>query len=132
VKKQEGIHMKAIVHLAVAASILGGCHNETGQKAEVPAATSERQAIAIKEEQVQRGEVLFKQNCAPCHPEGGNVTDPGRTLHGAALKRNNITTPGDIVRIMRHPISRMIRFDAATIPDKDATAIAVYVLYTFQ
>jgi cytochrome c6 len=48
------------------------------------------------------------------------------------LKKNNITTPDDIVRIMRKPLSRMIRFDASTLSDKDARAIAEYVLKTFR
>jgi len=78
------------------------------------------------------GKALFKQYCASCHPDGGNVSDPKRTLHGSALKSNKITTPEDIVRIMRSPLSRMIRFDPSTLSDRDARAIAEYILVTFK
>lgn len=81
---------------------------------------------------MQTGEALFKQYCSPCHPDGGNVTDQQRTLRGPSLRKHNITTPEAIVNIMRHPGSRMIRFDEATIPDKDALAIAEYILDSFQ
>jgi len=75
---------------------------------------------------------LFKQYCSSCHPDGGNVSDPQRPLYGSALRRNHITKPEDIVRILRNPLSRMIRFDVSTLSDKDARAIAEYVLATFK
>jgi len=60
------------------------------------------------------------------------VSDPERTLHGSDLQNKRITKPEDIVRIMRNPLSRMIRFDAETVSDKDARTIAEYVLNTFK
>lgn len=78
------------------------------------------------------GEALFKQYCATCHPDGGNVNDPKRNLRGSTLRANHITSSEDIVRILRNPISRMIRFDAAMLPDSEARAIAGYVLKTFK
>jgi cytochrome c6 len=84
------------------------------------------------EERLKAGESLFKQNCSPCHPEGGNISDPQRSLRGPVLKANRITRPEDIVRIMRHPGSRMIRFDETTITDRDARLIAEYILATFK
>ena len=78
------------------------------------------------------GEALFKQYCSACHPEGGNVSDPQRTLHGPVLKKNHITSADDIIRVMRHPFSRMIRFDVSTLSDRDARAIAEYILTTFK
>jgi cytochrome c6 len=105
--------------------LLGGCSNEAPRNAERPPAPPLQQ-------QLSRGEKLFKQYCAACHPDGGNVSDPERSLRGSALRLHHITRPRDIVHIMRTPISRMIGFDAATLSDKDATAIADYVLYTFK
>jgi cytochrome c6 len=81
---------------------------------------------------VPDGEALFRQYCASCHPDGGNVSDPERTLYGSVLKKKQITTPDHVVRVMRRPLSRMIRFDAATLPDREARAIAEYVLKTFK
>lgn len=86
---------------------------------------------ASRQEQLARGEQLFKQYCAACHPDGGNVSDPARNLRRSTLQANRITKPEDIIKIMRKPISRMIRFDAATLSDQDARAIADYVLETF-
>jgi cytochrome c6 len=111
--------------LMVVVPLLGGCSNETPRNAERPQTPQLQQ-------QLNRGEELFKQYCAPCHPDGGNVSDPERSLRGSALRSHHITKPRDIVHIMRTPMSRMISFDAATLSDKDATAIADYVLYTFK
>jgi cytochrome c6 len=78
------------------------------------------------------GEELFRQFCSTCHPDGGNVSDPERNLRGTALRTHNITTPEDIVRVVRQPRSRMISFDRATLPDPEARAIADYILRTFK
>ena len=86
---------------------------------------------ASRQAQLARGEQLFKQYCAACHPDGGNVSDPARNLRRSTLQANRITKPEDIVGIMRKPISRMIRFDAATLSNEDARAIAEYVLESF-
>jgi len=111
--------------LLIIAPLLGGCDNDAPRDVERPPA-------APTQQQLRRGEELFKQYCAPCHPDGGNVSDHERTLRGSALRSHHIIKPRDIVLIMRTPISRMISFDAATIPDSDATAIADYVLYSFK
>ena len=55
---------------------------------------------AAKEES---GEELFKEHCAVCHPDGGNIVNPKYTLHKKDLKGHNITKPSDIVRNMRNP-----------------------------
>jgi len=84
-----------------------------------------------REANSDRGEALFRQFCANCHPDGGNVSDPARNLHSSTLRANGINSPEEIIRIMRHPISRMLKFDEKTLPDQDARAIAEYVLETF-
>jgi cytochrome c6 len=107
---------------------LSGCNKDTSQKATGTSATSSSDIQGA----VRDGEALFKQYCASCHPDGGNVSDPKRALYGTILKSKHIATPEDIVRIMRNPQSRMIRFDPSTLPDKDARAIADYILETFK
>jgi cytochrome c6 len=119
---------KCALLLAVTAGILPGCSRDEPQKSTAAPAGS---ATAIRQPE-RDGEALFKQYCAVCHPDGGNVSDPERTLRGSALKRNHITMPEDVVRVMRSPLSRMIRFDVTTLSDGDARAIAVYVLKTFK
>ena len=110
------------------AFLLGGCSKEAPQKT----ASGTPAASSIEQGQMPDGEALYKQFCASCHPDGGNVNDPKMNLHGAAMRANRITTPDDVVRIMRTPISRMIRFDAAMLPDREARAIGEYVLKTFK
>jgi cytochrome c6 len=78
------------------------------------------------------GEALFKQHCAGCHPDGGNVINAKRTLHKKDLEQEGIKKWEDIVKYMRAPDPGMTVFDAKTIPAKDAQAIAEYVLKTFK
>ncbi len=78
------------------------------------------------------GEELFKQHCAVCHPDGGNIINPEFTLHKEDLREHKITKAGDIVKKMRHPGPGMTQFDKATISDNDAKKIAEYVLKTFK
>jgi cytochrome c6 len=117
---------------AVAVCLLCGCSREAPRQTEASRTAPVQQAAPDPQVRTQSGEELFRQFCHNCHPDGGNVSDPKRTLHGSALRRNHITRPEDIVRIMRNPLSRMIRFDAETISDKDARKIAEYVLTTFR
>lgn len=119
---------KVCVLLALSSAALTGCsQDESRQVTVAPAASTPSTQGASPD-----GEALFRQYCAACHPDGGNVSDPKRTLYGSALKKNHIATPEDIVRIMRKPLSRMIRFDPSTLSDRDARAIAEYVLKTFR
>ena len=117
---------------AVAICLLCGCSKEAPRETKSSRTAPVQQAASNPRGQAQSGEELFRQFCHNCHPDGGNVSDPKRTLHGSALRKNHITKPEDIVRIMRNPLSRMIRFDAETISDKDARTIAEYVLDTFR
>jgi cytochrome c6 len=122
---------KMVVLLVISVVALSGCSKETPQKATGTAGTVATSAPDIQEP-VRDGEALFKQYCASCHPNGGNVSDPKRALYGSILKSRHIATPEDIVRIMRNPKSRMIRLDPSTLSDKDARVIADYVLKTFK
>ena len=78
------------------------------------------------------GEELFKQHCAVCHPDGGNIIKPELTLQKKVLAQHGIKDWKGIVKNMRNPGAGMTKFDAKTIPDKDAKAIAEYVLKTFK
>ena len=119
---------KLLVRLVVVSVTLTGCSKEAAEKSVVvPVAPAPESHEALRD-----GEALFKQYCAPCHPDGGNVSDPQRNLHGSVLRSRHIRTPEDIIRIMRNPLSRMIRFDVTTLSDRDARAIADYILTTFK
>jgi len=78
------------------------------------------------------GEALFKQHCAVCHPDGGNIINPKRTLAKKDLDQHGIKNREDVVKYMRKPGPGMPAFDAKTITDKDANALAEYVLKTYK
>lgn len=79
-----------------------------------------------------RGGGLFAQYCAGCHPDGGNLLYPQKTLHRIDLAANGITTSAGIVAKMRSPGRGMRQFDKAALSDNDARAIAQYILATFK
>lgn len=87
-------------------------------------------AIAASTAIAATGETLFKQHCAACHPDGGNIINPKRTLNKKDLDQNGIKNWKGVVKSMRSPGPGMTAFDAKTVSDKDAKAIAEYVLKT--
>ncbi len=93
-------------------------------------------AVAVqgfaKKAGTRSGAALFKQNCSPCHPDGGNIINPQKTLHKKDREANNIKKPQDIVNKMRNPGPGMTKFDEKTIPYKEALKIAKYILKTFK
>lgn len=78
------------------------------------------------------GKARFQQHCASCHPDGKNIVNPNKPLSKASMAAHGIKTSKDIVAIMRKPGPGMNKFDAKTVPDKEAKAIADYVLKTFK
>jgi len=89
-------------------------------------------ALNAAEKKESDGAKLFQQNCAACHPNGGNSANPALTLHKKDRDAHGVKTANDIVGKMRNPGPGMTRFDAKTISDKDAKEIAEYVLKTFK
>jgi len=78
------------------------------------------------------GEELFKKHCSACHPDGGNVVNPKKTLSKKDREKNGMKDVKTLVKNMREPGPGMAKFDKTTLPDKDARAIAEYVLKTFK
>ena len=115
----------ALTVLALAATFTG-CRKQEPQKAGPPPAAQPAATAAPS------GEALFRQHCAVCHPDGGNIVKPEYTLHAKALAAHRIGKAADIVGRMRNPGPGMTRFDAATVSDAEATAIAEYILATFK
>lgn len=74
----------------------------------------------------------FDKHCAVCHPDGGNIITPAKTLKKNSLQKSGIKTSKDIVKVMRKPGPGMTSFSKKNIPDKEAQAIAKYVLETFK
>ena len=87
------------------------------------------------------GEALFKANCASCHPNGGNILNPKKTLSKKDREANKIVTAADIISKMRNPgpvpdhpqdWAGMKMFDKNKITDDMAQKIAEYILTTFK
>ncbi len=89
-------------------------------------------SVSAEAASLKAGEKLFMANCNVCHPHGGNIVNPGKTLHKKDRDAHNVKTAADIMKIMRHPGPGMTTFDEKTIPDKDAKEIAEYVIKTFK
>lgn len=89
-------------------------------------------AFAKEDSKEKVGEKLYKQHCAVCHPNGGNIVNPKKTLHKKDLEASGIRKAEDIIKTMRNPGPGMLKFDAKTIPDKEAKEIAEYIMKTFK
>jgi cytochrome c6 len=78
------------------------------------------------------GKKEFEEHCAVCHPDGGNVVNPKKTLKKGDLEANKVMNAKDIIGKMRKPGPGMTAFDTKTISDKEAKAIADYILKNFK
>lgn len=87
---------------------------------------------AAKGANSQYGEAKFKEHCAACHADGGNLLKPGKTLSKKDRETNGLKTVKDIIKIMRNPGEEMTAFDEKTLPEKEAKAIAEYIIKTFK
>jgi cytochrome c6 len=88
--------------------------------------------LTAADEKGKSGEAVFKDHCAVCHPNGGNIINPKKTLHKSDLEANNVKKPADIINKMRNPGPGMTKFDTKTISDSEAKKIAEYILKTFK
>lgn len=96
------------------------------------ACTQEKQASERANEAGKRSEALFKQYCSPCHPDGGNILNPQKSLRKKDREGNGVKTAEDIIGKMRNPGPGMTKFDEQALTDADARVIAEYVLKTFN
>ena len=79
------------------------------------------------------GEALFNKHCAACHPNGGNIIEPNKTLSKKHREKNGKKTVDNIIKMMRSPTGAgMAVFDENSLPDKEAKKIAEYIINTFK
>jgi cytochrome c6 len=88
-------------------------------------------SAGLAKEEAKTGEALYKRYCASCHPDGGNIINPAKTLHQKDREANGVKNEKDIINSMRNPGPGMTKFDQKTVPDPDAKNIAQYILKTF-
>jgi len=74
----------------------------------------------------------FEKHCADCHADGGNIVNPAKTLHKKDREANGVKTWKDIVAKMRKPGPGMTPFAKKDVSDKEARAIAEYIIKTFK
>jgi cytochrome c6 len=79
-----------------------------------------------------RGEELFMKHCSKCHTNGGNVVTVTKTLNLKDREANKVKTEEDIIKLMRNPGPGMVKFGEKVISEKDAKAIAAYIIKTFK
>ena len=77
------------------------------------------------------GKKEFEEHCIVCHKDGGNMITPTKTLSKKDRAANGVKSAKDIIKMMRKPGAGMTAFDIKTISDKEAKAIAEYILKTF-
>ncbi|MCD4688217.1 MAG: c-type cytochrome [Desulfuromonadaceae bacterium] len=112
---------------------IGGCKED--QKKEPLSAISD--PVAVERQNTtpkpgdNDGQALFQKHCAVCHPGGGNIINPSKTLDGETLVANGITTVGDIVDNVRQPGPGMTRFSKDQLSDREAGRIAEYILQSY-
>lgn len=121
--------MKLLSILCAAAATLFVliCAGETA--GERPTSTMEN--TGVSSEMLKEGKELFAQNCNICHPNGGNIINPEKSLQKESLKKNGITTAEDILHIIRNPGPGMRKFSRDRLSDEDALKIAEYILNTY-
>jgi cytochrome c6 len=78
------------------------------------------------------GKKEFDEHCAVCHKDGGNLINPAKTLSKKDRAANGVKSAKDIMKLMRKPGPGMTAFNSKTISDKEAKAIADYILKTFK
>jgi len=79
------------------------------------------------------GEALFNKYCAACHPNGGNIIEPNKTLSKMHREKNGKKTVDSIIKMMRSPTGAgMAVFDESSLPEKEAKKIAEYIINTFK
>lgn len=71
------------------------------------------------------GEAIFKSNCNHCHPNGGNLMKPSKSL-------KRVKKPGKIIRKVRNGGGGMPSFDAKAISDAEVRQLADYIIKTFK
>jgi cytochrome c6 len=74
----------------------------------------------------------FKEHCASCHADGGNIVNADKTLSKNDREKNGIKSAQDIIKIMRRPGEGMTTFDEKTVSKKEAKQIADYIIKTFK
>jgi cytochrome c6 len=91
-------------------------------------------AGAQEEPAADAGKRLFEKHCALCHPNGGNVVNPNKTLRINHLAANGFNTADALVKYMLNPGKGMPKLvhEDREITVGQARGIAAYILTTLN
>lgn len=78
------------------------------------------------------GKAEFAARCSGCHPDGGNIINPAKSLMKMTREANGVKSVRDIVRKIRKPGPGMKQYDKKELSDAKAKAIAEYIIATFK
>ena len=78
------------------------------------------------------GKKEFEEHCVVCHLNGGNTITLSKTLSKKDREANGVKSAKDVIAKMRKPGPGMTAFDKKAVSDKEAKAIAEYILKTFK
>lgn len=92
------------------------------------------QVSAVQAETKQKidGKSSFEKHCASCHRDGGNIINPAKSIKKSDLAKAGIANTRDIVAKMRKPGPGMTAFSKKDVSDREAKAIAEYMLKSFK
>jgi len=91
-------------------------------------------AGAQEEPAADAGKRLFEKHCAVCHPGGGNLVNPDKTLRTRHLAANGLSTADSLVKYMLNPGKGMPRLvhEDREITREQAASSASYTIETFN
>ncbi|MCX5902246.1 MAG: c-type cytochrome [Proteobacteria bacterium] len=91
-------------------------------------------AKAQEEPAFASGKRLFEKHCAVCHPNGGNVVNPKKTLKKKDRDANGISSADKLTGYMMNPgpgMPRLVHEDRE-LTKEQAESIAAYIIETFN
>jgi cytochrome c6 len=80
------------------------------------------------------GAILFRDNCYRCHPDGGNIINPSKTLHQNSLAANNLQSENALLQYLINPgpgMPRLIHRENG-LSEPDAKKIIQHIMKTFK
>ena len=89
-------------------------------------------AMGMKTASLDAGKALFDKNCSACHPDGGNIINPKKTLSLKDREANGVKTKEDILSKVRNPDPGMTALTKEQLSDEDVFKIADYIFRTFK
>jgi|WetSurSiteA1Bulk_404760.scaffolds.fasta_scaffold00233_8 mono/diheme cytochrome c family protein len=122
-RKHGRFSMKWHHRMAIIAIIVALVHGMMGLLSEGVIRTGISQKPA-KSEETAYGTKIFRENCVQCHPRGGNLINPAKTLKGS----EKLTDFNTFLSYIRNTKGMMPSFSSGQISDEEAMALYHYII----